>query len=354
MSPLLARWNRRCAVPVVLLAIAAATGCVHQTHNKVVPSFPLPRELEKVGHPTYRVEPPDILDINSLSTIPLPPYKVRALDTLAIRVPEAAVLDKDNPIEGLYSVDPEGAVSLGDTYGKVTVVGMTLPEAKAAVRKLVESKLKEPRVDVELADSRATQQIRGRHLIRPDGTINLGEYGSVYVTGATIAEAKKLIEDHLRQYLKDPEVTVDVLAYNSKVYYVILDGAGSGQQLYRLPATGNETVLDALCQVSGLTTVSDPQRIWISRPGPEGQESVLPVDWRGTTELGQVRTNYQVLPGDRIFVQGYPLVSLDSKMARILAPIERVFGITLLGSSTVFNLKNGGQGGFGNQGGGFP
>ena len=352
MTPQPAWINARLSVLAALLLIAAAPGCAHRAHSKPVPSFPLPRELEKVGHPTYRVEPPDILEINSLQTIPLPPYKIRSLDTLAIRVPEAAILDKDNPIEGIYSVDPEGTVVLGDVYGKVTVVGMTLPEAKAAIRKLVEAKLKEPRVEVELAESRGAQQIRGRHLIRPDGTINLGEYGSVFVTGATIAEAKKMIEDHLGQYLKDPQVTVDVLAYNSKVYYVILDGAGSGQQLFRLPATGNETVLDALCQVSGLTPVSDPRRIWISRPGPDGQESVLPVDWKGTTELGQVRTNYQVLPGDRIFVQGYPLVSLDTRMARVFAPIERVLGITLLGTSTVFQIKNGGQGGFG--GNAFP
>lgn len=346
MTLSLAWLTRRGPVPVVLLAIAVANGCAH-VQPKPIPSFPLPRELEKVGHPTYKVEPPDILEINSLQTIPLPPYKIRSLDTLGIRVPEAAVLDKDNPIEGYFTVDPEGMVNLGDTYGRVSVVGMTLPEAKAAVRKLVEQKLKEPRVDVELVDSRATQQIRGRHLIRPDGTINLGEYGSVFVTGATIAEAKKLIEDHLRQYLKDPEVTVDVLAYNSKVYYVIMDGGGNGQQLYRLPATGNETVLDALCQVSGLTTVSDPRRIWISRPGPEGKESVLPIDWLGMTQLGQVRTNYQVLPGDRIFVQAYPAVAFDSTLARIISPIERVFGVTLLGNSTIQNFQNGGQNGFG-------
>ncbi len=346
MSPHLAWMNGKLPVHVALLALVLVTGCAHHNRNTPVPAFELPKELEKVNHPTYRVEPPDILDINSLQTIPLPPYKIRSLDTLAIRVPEAAILDKDNPIEGYFTVDPEGMVNLGDQYGRISLTGLTLIEAKEEIRKVMAMKLKEPRVTVELADSRATQQIRGRHLIRPDGTINLGEYGSVQVTGATIPEVKKLIEAHLSKFLKDPQVTVDVLAYNSKVYYVILDGGGAGQQLYRLPATGNETVLDALCQVSGLSPVSDPRRIWISRPGPEGQESILPVDWKGTTELGQSRTNYQVLPGDRIFVQSYPLVTLETKMSRLLAPIERVFGITLLGTATVQTLKGQG-GGFG-------
>ena len=135
-------------------------------------------------------------------------------------------MNKDNPIAGPYPVDPEGAVDLGDPYGKVPVLlGLTLPEAKAAIEDRLKEKLKEPKTEIYLADSRATQQIRGRHLIRPDGTISLGEYGSVNLSGLTILEAKHTrIEDHLRQFLKDPEVMVDVLAYNSKVYYVILDG----------------------------------------------------------------------------------------------------------------------------------
>ena len=70
--------------------------------------------------------------------------------------------------------------------------------------------------------------------------------------------------------------------------------------------------------------------------------------WR----LGATATNYQLMPGDRVFVQAYPLVSIDTAMARFLAPLERTFGIALLGSSTVYNLQNGGQGG--NQGGFFP
>ena len=38
---------------------------------------------------------------------------------------------------------------------------------------------------------------------------------------------------------------MDVQGFNSKLYYVILDGGGAGQQVVRLPVTGNETVLDA-------------------------------------------------------------------------------------------------------------
>jgi hypothetical protein len=31
-------------------------------------------------------------------------------------------------------------------------------------------------------------------------------------------------------------------------------------------------------------------------------EQILPVDWNGITRAGNTRTNYQLLPGDRLYV----------------------------------------------------
>jgi polysaccharide export outer membrane protein len=56
-----------------------------------------------------------------------------------------------------------------------------------------------------------------------------------------------------------------------------------------------------------------------------------------------VRTNYQVMPNDRIYVKAQKLVTIDTAMARFLSPIERIFGITLLGSSTVNSIRTNGQ-----------
>ena len=48
-----------------------------------------------------------------------------------------------------------------------------------------------------LAQFRGMQQIRGEHLVRPDGTISLGTYGCVYVAGMTLAQVKMPVEQHL-------------------------------------------------------------------------------------------------------------------------------------------------------------
>ena len=87
------------------------------------------------------------------------------------------------------------------------------------------------------------------------------------------------------------QVAVDVLAYNSKVYFVIFDGGGFGQQVFRLPATGNETVLDAVSLVQGLAPISSKRRIWLARPAPanSGCSQILPVDWNAITPSKELK-----------------------------------------------------------------
>ena len=146
-------------------------------------------------------------------------------------------------------------------------------------------------------------------------------------------------------------VILDVTAYNSKRYYVLFDGGGWGEQVISFPITGSETVLDAIANVGGLADVASKRNIWVARrtPHPGQPWQILPVDWVGISQHGITFTNYQILPGDRLYVKAQRLVTLDRTLARIFAPVERVFGVTLLGASTVNQISGRGSG-FGNQG----
>ena len=325
--------------PLVLVtAILVSTGCAQRASNCVTRvAADVPRELMKTTHPAYVIEPPDILQIDLISAVPKAPYRVRALDALSFNVANTL---PDAPISGPYNVEPNGTVFLGLSYGSVSVAGLTLDEVRVATEKLLAGSLKNPVVNVSLYQARATQQVRGPHLVRPDGTIGLGSYGQVPVVGLTLPLAKLAIESHLKEYFQDPEVSIDVVGFNSKVYYVVLDYGGAGQQIVTQPATGNETVLDAIGRTGGLPTVADARGIWVARPGAEDQAvQVLPVDWKAVVEGADTRTNYQVLPGDRVFVKAYDIVAVDNKLARIIAPVERLLGVTLLGSSTVNTIR---------------
>jgi len=208
--------------------------------------------------------------------------------------------------------------------------------------------LKNPQVSLGLAALQSVSQVRGEHLVRQDGTISLGVYGCVYVAGMTLCQAQTVIEAHLAQFFQDPEIALDVFAYNSKAYYVIFDGGGYGQQVLKFPITGNETVLDAIYNAGGLPAVSSKRRMWVARPTPANHECVqiLPVDWLAIVQSGSTRTNYQLFPGDRVYVKADCLIWLDNTLGKIIAPVERLFGITLLGTS-VFNQFRGNGGGNG-------
>ncbi len=337
----------------------AASGCtmLHKNCDSIetlLPPEDVPRELSKVSLPEYVIEPPDILVINAIKIVPRPPYRIQSLDQLYVAVKGTFA---EAPIVGNYSVEPGGTITLGHPYGTVRLNGMTLEEATEALTAHLKKHLETPIVTLALVQSSAQEQIVGEHLVGPDGTISLGAYGSVYVVGMTRFEAKSAIEQHLSRFLEDPLVSVDVAAYNSKVYYIITQGAGFGDAVYRLPATGNETVLDAISHVEGLQPHSS-KRIWIARPAPAGNctAQILPVHWDAIVQAGTTETNYQILPGDRLFIAEDRLVALDSCLAKVISPVERVLGVTLLGTSTVSRIKffhRGNTGSGGGSGGGF-
>ena len=236
-------------------------------------------------------------------------------------------------------------------YGSVPVAGRTREQAQQLIAEHLQTMLPQPQVAVSVLQMAGLQQIAGEHLVTPDGTVTLGSFGSVSVVGKTLAEAKRAIESHLSRDLEQPEVAVDVYAYNSKVYYVVFQGAGTGDAIYKFPITGNETVLDAITGVGGFEFVSS-KSMWIARPTPiAGNVQILPVDWQAITAQGAVATNYQLMPGDRLFIAEDKMIALDTGMAKLLAPVERAMGFSMLGVGTVSRfsgnvLTGGGMRGF--------
>lgn len=331
-------------------ALASAVGCrsagLHATQIAKPIPVEAPRELQKVILPPYRIEPPDVLVISAVYLSPPASYQLRSGDLVFIQVPGTFTVTVA-PIEGQFPVGPGGLVNLGPLYGAVKVSGMTIEEAKEAIRLHLEKQLQVPEggelpLSVALSSTSGLQQVEGQHLVGPDGTVTLGMYGSIPLVGLTLTEAKFAIENFLSRYFEQPEVSVDVLGYNSKVYYVVTQGAGLGDNVVRLPVTGNDTVLDALANVNGIPEVAS-KRIWIARPGKNqfGEEQILPVDYQAITAEGDFVSNYQLLPGDRLFIAEDKMVAFDTRLAKLIAPLERMMGFSLLsvGTATRFSGK---------------
>ena len=358
----------------LVAAIATAGGCAH--FDKPVFIYPdAANERRKIILPEYEIESPDLLQIDLIRAVPKPDAKIQTLDAIEVTISNAL---ESEPLTGRYSVEPDGTIALGGNFARyksVRVVGLSPDDAKEAIQKHLDGIFSAPKelnallavvggagvishaslggtmaTKVAIVEGRAVQLVRGQHLVRPDGQVTLGSYGSVVVAGRTASEAKALIEKQLAIHLQSPEVVVNVIGYNSKLYYLIFDFGGSGQQVVRLPVTGNDTVLDAISQVNGLPAVSDLRNIRVSRSAGAGEpDQVLLVDWVSVTTRGRSETNYQLMPGDRIFVKAYPMTTIDTRIARVLSPIERLLGFSLLGSATYKGVKfanTQGSGGF--------
>ena len=58
------------------------------------------------------------------------------------------------------------------------------------------------------------------------------------------------------------------------------------------------------------------------------------------TQHGITATNYQLFPGDRVYVRAEKVFWFDNTLQKVLTPIERVLGLTLLGGSAYNTVTN--------------
>ena len=339
---------KRARMALIICSLAAImTGCqaidfhTSSLQAPVPPEMAPPCELSMVSLPAYRIEPPDMIRIVTLKLVPRPPYRINAHDSLMIRVygtPEKM------PIDDYYTVSEMGIVDLGPAYGVVQVSGLTIDEAAEATQRVLQYVLQQPLVTVQLARSASAAEISGDYLVQFDGKVNLKGFGQVNVVGKTVAEARQVLLKHLDQYFESLELSVDVVGYNSGGYFVIVAGVNSGESVKRFPITGNETVLDAIAQIQGLKSVSS-KTMWVARPAPGGfdAEQNLPVDWNAIARGGATATNYQLLPGDRLYIVDDKLVATNQLIGRFTQPIQRLLSITQLGTSTINLMQTTGR-----------
>ena len=137
--------------------------------------------------------------------------------------------------------------------------------------------------------------------ILADGTIDLGRFGRMIVVGKTIEQVEADIAVILRRQQPgaNADVNVRLVSPQSAVYYVLGEVGSPGS----FPLIGRETVLDAIVAAGGLGDRASPCNIILSRPTePNGCRIVLPVCYRQIVQMGDTTTNYQIMPGDRVYV----------------------------------------------------
>ncbi len=262
---------------LLAFAMSAATGCqtVRTPEEKIARSN-IPKEFTKTSMPDYVVEPPDLILVEVLETLP------------------------GRPITGERLVRPDGKVSLG-FYGDVYVSGLTTDQIK---EKIV---------------------IHLRQFI-PDQTLGLIRWDE---------REDKWVEVEPKD---SSRVFVDVTAYNSKVYYVQGDVAAPGRLPVTGNETVLDAINYAGGLAP--TAATQNIRLVRPAPPGACCEQVLPVNISAIVNAGDSTTNYQLMPGDRLVVYRDPIVRTTVFLDRLASPFNTVLNSILQYGFTARTVKS--------------
>lgn len=174
--------------------------------------------------------------------------------------------------------------------------------------------------DVLRIEVRQEPEYGGEYVVSPEGTIFVSLIGSVEVKDATTGEIADRLQTRLSEFIRDPEVGVSVLAYNSKKVYVL----GQVRQPGEYNMKGNvlsvrEAVLDAGLPLDTAAL----HRVAVITPDVDDPMVVL-VDVNDILYKGIMRENIDLKPGDIVVVHRNIFAKLGAFLDQILGPTSRV------------------------------
>jgi polysaccharide export outer membrane protein len=104
-------------------------------------------------------------------------------------------------------------------------------------------------------------EFNSNHLIRPDGRITVNLVGEVMAAGQTPEQLTDVLRERLKKYVVDPDVSISVLAVNSKRYFIQGEVNHPGEFKLVVPTK----VLEALVNAGGFRDFAKKTDIVIIR-----------------------------------------------------------------------------------------
>lgn len=142
--------------------------------------------------------------------------------------------------------------------------------------------------------------------VRPDGRISLPLVQDIQAAGRTPAVLATEIGQRLREFVRDPNVTVTVRSFvgpASRQVRVI----GEATEPTAIPYRDGMTVLDVLIATRGLTRFAAGNRATIvRRDTPDGTPQIIPVRLAALVRDGDISQDIPLRPGDTLIIpQGW-------------------------------------------------
>lgn len=176
---------------------------------------------------------------------------------------------------------------------------------------------------IEPADLDSKLRFPPDQTVLADGTIDLNQLGRLHVVNKSVEDIRQEVEALVKAKTKETAaVNVRLVGPQSKRFYVLGEVNSPGD----FPYIGRETALSAILTAGGITDKANVDKIILSRPSPpQGCRTVLPICYNQIVQLGDTSTNYQIMPGDRIFVPTRSMLDFLEKQChkKLLGPCQQ-------------------------------
>ena len=159
-------------------------------------------------------------------------------------------------------------------------------------------------------------EVSGQYILNNEGKIQYNFVGDIAIAGLTKKQVKDLFVERLSTYIVDPDITVKIVGYNSKLVYVIGEVGIPGKIFMRGDTI---TVRDALLQ-AGLPLLSAAtRRCRLITPTADGNAGVKYIDVFKLLYEGDLREDLVMKPGDTLYI---PATAL-AKAMRVISPVSQ-------------------------------
>lgn len=136
----------------------------------------------------------------------------------------------------------------------------------------------------------------GMITVRPDGQIAFPLVGEVMAAGASPAELTFALTKALREYIKDPKVTVNITKYHTTRVYVLGEVIRPG--LYEIEK--QHYLLDAIGLAGGYSKNAAKKNIFIIHKDNTGEP--VKVNLLSLLKKGDMSQNYLLADGDVVYL----------------------------------------------------
>lgn len=175
-------------------------------------------------------------------------------------------------------------------------------------------------------------EVSGKYIINKEGKIQYEFIGDVLLAGLTKEQASEMLSKSLSMYIVNPQVTVKISEYNSKLVYVVGEVGRPGRIIMRGDTI---TVREALLE-AGLPLLTAKTTHASMFTPIAGNVKRKKVDIDALLYKGDLRQNFIMKPGDTLYVPA----TFWAKAMRVISPITQPIGQAASAGSAVATTGN--------------